>query len=93
MRIHCDLAALVAYNQSPSGKLQNIIEVDKTPSVYLGTTPTINAGLTPPANGRFCVPVLPGNDFPISTSSYILNAGVVDGGDVNSIAFSQLLST
>ena len=82
MRIHVDLASLIT--GSPE-----IVQVDKTPPVYIGTTPTINAGQTPPINGKFVIPVLPGNDFPITTSSYVLP---VDGGDVNSIAFSQMLS-
>jgi len=47
-----------------------------------------------PINGKYVLPVVPGAEFPITMSSYILDgAGDVDGGDVSSISFAHLLAS
>lgn len=81
MRIHVDLGTAVA--GSPQ-----IIQADKTPDPNTG-----QAGATTVINGKYLIPLPPGIDLPLSTSSYVLNgSGELDGGDVTSAAFSQLLA-
>lgn len=45
-----------------------------------------------PINGKYAIPVPPGIDFAVNKDSYVLDGGVVDGGDVVSIAFAHLLA-
>ena len=46
-----------------------------------------------PINGKYVLPVVPGVEFPIDKTSYILNgAGEVDGGDVSSQSYAHLLA-
>lgn len=43
-------------------------------------------------NGRFAIPVPSGTDFPVDSTDYVLNGGIIDGGDVSSRAFAHLLA-
>jgi len=60
-----------------------ITQVEQTPA----------AGLPTAINGKFLVPLVDGADFPIDTTSYLLDGGGdVDGGDISSISFAHLLA-
>jgi hypothetical protein len=51
-------------------------------------------GVLTPINGKYVLPIIPGAEFPITTSSYILDGGGdVDGGDVSSVSFAHLLAS
>jgi hypothetical protein len=44
-------------------------------------------------SGKFAIPVVTGVEFPVDSSSYVLDGtGDVDGGDVSSISYSHLLA-
>ena len=61
-----------------------IVQVDKTP------VSGVNGGVN--VNGKYAIPVVSGVGFPIDSSSYVLDGGDVDGGDVSSISYAHLLS-
>lgn len=78
MRILVDLKSHLALPPNPE-----ITQVEKDPS----------PGLSTPINGRYIIPVVPGAEFSISLTSYVLNGfGSVDGGDVASLSFAHLLA-
>lgn len=77
MRILVDLGSHVAGDPK-------ITQIEKTP-------PTGAAGQTA-INGKYAIPVPPGVEFRVDSSDYVLNAGVVDGGDVASITYAHLLA-
>lgn len=62
-----------------------ITQIEKVPEIGVpGSTPI---------NGKYLIPVLPGADFRITSSDYVLDAlGNVDGGDVVSISYAHLLA-
>lgn len=77
MRIRADLRSLFAGDPG-------IVQVQKTP-------PTGAAGQEP-VNGQYVIP-MPGGSFSVDETDYILNGvGEIDGGDVISEAFANLLS-
>jgi len=43
-------------------------------------------------NGKYIIPTIPGADFRIDSTDYVLNTGAIDGGDVSSIAHAHLLA-
>lgn len=45
-----------------------------------------------PINGKYVIPVPLDMDFPVGTTDYVLNAGVIDGGDVASRSYAHLLA-
>lgn len=62
-----------------------VVQVEKVP-------PVGSAGATA-VNGKYLLPIAPGADFPIDSTSYVLDgAGNIDGGDISSIAFAHLLA-
>lgn len=61
------------------------------PIVQVTGEPLTGYGFT--TNGKFVIPSPLGIEFPVDSSSYVLDAGgAVDGGDVSSIGFSHLLA-
>jgi len=77
MRILVDLGTHVAGDPQ-------ITQVEKVP-------PRGADGATP-INGKYIIPVPSGMDFRVDSNDYVLNAGIVDGGDVASITYAHLLA-
>jgi len=62
-----------------------IVQVERTPTT--GTDGAV------PINGKYAIPVVKGAEFPIDSSSYVLDGlGDCDGGDVSSISYAYLLA-
>jgi len=60
-----------------------------TPTVVqVDRAPVSAAGI--PINGKFLLPTLPGLDFPVDSSSYVLP---IDGGDLTSQSYAHLLAS
>lgn len=59
-----------------------ILQVEKTPEI----------GESTPINGKYIVDVPEGSYVEVDSSSYVLNAGVIDSGSVVSLAFANLLA-
>lgn len=78
MRVLVDLASHVT-----TGDPQ-ITQVEKTPPI--GTP-----GRTP-IGGKYSIPIVPGANINVTKSDYVLNAGVVDGGDIASQSYAWLLA-
>lgn len=77
MWIHVDMTK---HTKIPSAA-PDIVQVSGDPTVPVTT------------NGKFIIPTPLDVDFVVDSSSYVLNgAGQVDGGDVSSQAFAQLLA-
>lgn len=79
MRIHVDLQSHVVAGNP------RIIQVENEPEIGAGGQTTVN--------GKYIIPVPNGLDFPVDNSSYVLSAGVVDGGDVASQGMARLLAS
>lgn len=83
MRVLVDLKSHVVAIQSGQGQQPDITQVEQVPEI----------GDPTPINGRYVMPVIRGIDFPVDSSTYVLNTqGQVDGGDIASITYSHLLS-
>lgn len=76
MRILVDMATHVA--GSPE-----IVQVEKTPALGSDGQTIIN--------GKYAIPV-PVGSLSVNTSSYVLNAGDIDGSDVVSLSYAKLLA-
>jgi hypothetical protein len=77
MRILVDLGSHVAGDPQ-------ITQVEKVPPRGIDGATAIN--------GKYVIPVPPGMDFRVDSSDYVLNGGIVDGGDVSSITYAHLLA-
>ena len=78
MRILVDLGSHVAGDPL-------ITQVEKVPPLGADGATAIN--------GKYAIPVVPGADFRVDSSHYVLSGGVIDGGDVSSISYAHLLAT
>lgn len=69
--------------RSHVGGVPQITQVEQVPAD--GTLVSIN--------GKYVLPIVPGAEFPVDGTSYVLDGGGdVDGGDVSSISFAHLLA-
>ena len=63
----------------------DIVQVERTPESGLAGATNIT--------GKYAIPVIKGVEFPVDTSSYVLDGGGdVNGGDVSSISYAHLLA-